>query len=363
MYVSSLIVRIFLCALLLLPVIANADPALAQSKKQNIECLMKYSHENGFFNGSILVAEHGKVIYSNAFGLANEKMEQPLTTASQFYLASVSKQFTAMAIMILKERGKLSFQDKLSKFLPDFPAYAEGITIEHLLTHTSGMADPFQLGMYKSGLKNHEVLNRLIQQESLEFTPGEKYSYSNGGYIILALIVEKASGQPFNEFMHKTIFHPLKMSSTLVYDESKPAVVNRVIGYDESGKIDDYNLLTYGAGGIYSTVEDLFKWDRALYEHRLVTNRTLEKAFSPFKLTDAGASNYGYGWHITKDELRKTVFHTGFMGGFRTMIDRQLDKENTIIMLTNRGNSFSMDAITLAIKNILDGKDFDFPVR
>lgn len=355
--------NIILWALLLLPVIAYADPALAQSKKQNIETLMKYSHENGFFSGSVLVVENGKVIYSNAFGLANEGNEQPLTTASQFYLASVSKQFTAMAIMIPKEQGKLSFQDKLSKFIPDFPAYADEITVEHLMTHTSGIADPFQLGMYKPRLKNHEVLKRLKRQESLEFKPGEKYSYSNGGYIILAIIVEKASGQSFSAFMNKTIFRPLKMHSTLVYGESKPALVNRVIGYDERGDIDDYKLFTYGAGGIYSTVEDLFKWDRALYEHKLITSKTLERAFSSFKLTDKGASNYGYGWKITQDGLSKTVSHTGFMGGFRTMIDRQLDKENTIIMLTNRGNSFSMDTITLAIKNILDGKEFDFPVR
>jgi CubicO group peptidase (beta-lactamase class C family) len=363
MHTFNSIIKHFLRAVLLLCITSYFNTALAQSKIEKIDALMKHCYENGLFNGSIIVTEHGSIYYSNNFGFADKKNDQHLTGASQFYLASVSKQFTSMAIMILKEQGRLSFQDKLSKFFPDFPAYAKKVTIEHLMTHTSGIADPYSLGIIRVGLRNQDVLKKLMLQDSLEFEPGEKYSYSNGGYILLALIIEKVSGQSFSEFMNKYIFHPLKMDSTLVYDESQPAIKHRVIGYNSSGNIDDYNLFTYGAGGVYSTAEDLYKWDSALYANSLITEATLKKAFTPFKLKDNKISHYGYGWKIAQKESDMFVFHDGFMGGFRTIINRQLERKSTIIILTNIGDSSPLATITTAVENIMNDKNYDLPMR
>lgn len=333
----------------------------AETKNLKIDKLMAYSHQNGLFNGSVLVAENGKVIYSKAFGVADKKRKQNLTTDSKFYLASVSKQFTSMAIMLLKEKGKLSFDDKLSDFFNDFPEYSKRITIEHLLTHTSGIPDYFRLGIYKSDLKNQDVLEELMQQEDLDFEPGEKYAYSNGGYVLLALIVEKVSEQPFHQYLKEHIFKPLGMNDTLVYDESKPEVVNRAVGYNDSGTLNDYNILTVGDGGMYSTVRDLFKWDRALYTEQLISTATLKKAFTSFKLNNGELSHYGYGWSLYTDKSGENVAHGGSLAGFRTIIERQLEQQNAIIMLTNFGDAFAQGEIKAALNNILKNNPYTLP--
>lgn len=202
---------------------------------------MRHSHRQGLFNGSILVAEHGSLLHSGAFGLANRKTLEPLRANSVFYLASVSKQLTAMAILILEKQKRLSLQDRLSEYFPAFPDYSKQISIEHLLTHTSGIPDHFRLGLYKPGFRNQDVVQALIGQDSLDFEPGERFSYSNGGYVLLSLIVEKASGEPFHSFLKKNIFDPLGMSHSLVYDESKPFIEHRAVGYDGSGNLADYD--------------------------------------------------------------------------------------------------------------------------
>ena len=238
---------------------------------------MQYSYEKGMFNGGILVSQDGKVIYKNALGYADKENDRKLNEASVFYLASVSKQFTTMAIMILKEQKKLSYDDKLSKYFPEFPAYANTVTIKHLMTHTSGIADPYGLIYEKGGnndkkrITNRDVKELLLEHNQLDFQPGDKYSYSNGGYIFLALIVEKVSGLPFHKFMETNIFKPLGMNNTFVHNESAPKIENRAVAHTQASELndfvrifDDFEFFTRGDGGIFSTLDDLHLWDLSL---------------------------------------------------------------------------------------------------
>ncbi|MCA6073806.1 serine hydrolase [Fulvivirga sedimenti] len=337
----------------------NTPTPQDSSIADNIDSLMNFSYENGLFNGNILVAQNDKIVYRNAFGYADFDKNEQLNPESSFYLASVSKQFTAMAIMILKERGQLSYEDKLSDYFPDFPDYANRITIRHMLTHTSGIPDYFRLGAYEPGVKNDDVYKVLIEQEELDFEPGTQYSYSNGGYVMLSMIAEKASGEPFHEFMKTNVFTPLEMNQSLVYDLSEPAVNNRAVGYNAAGELDDYDIFTTGDGGIYSNLDDLFKWDQGLRDYKLVSMETMNEAFQPYILTSGDTSNYGFGWGI--NQKKHFVQHSGGLSGYRTYIRRYLDTGNAFILLTNKGNSFAMQEINTALDNILAKQEFELP--
>jgi len=325
----------------------------------NIDSLMNYSSQNRLFNGTVLVSKNNKVIYRNSFGYADFDKNELLVPESSFYLASVSKQFTTMAVMILKERGMLSYDNKLSDYFPDFPDYADSVTIEHIMTHTSGIPDHFQLNAYKSGLNNDDVYDILVKQEDLDFEPGSKYSYSNGGYVLLSMIVEEVSGQPFHEFMKSNIFSPLEMDNTLVYDLSEPEVTIRAIGYNASGELDDYEIFTTGDGGIYSNVDDLFIWDQALHSYKLVSQETLNEAYQTTILSSGDTSKYGFGWGINQE--KNWVGHSGGLSGFRTYLRRYLDRGDAFILLTNNGDAFSMEDINSALENILENENFELP--
>src|SRR5437868_3646554 len=242
--------------------------AEAQTRASKIDVLMRSLSERGQFNGSILVAEHGRMIYERGFGKADVKRNVAFTPKTPVYLASLTKQFTAMAIMMLAERHQLSYSDPLSKYFPEFPSYAAKVTIRNLLNHTSGIPDYEGLGLARPGLTNKDVSSALIRQKSLRFPPGEKFEYSNSNYILLALIVEKVSGKPYRLFLKNNIFALLGMTHTFVYDKPRPEFAGRARGYNRFGDDSDYDLLTYGEGGIYSTVADLFKWDQALYTEK-----------------------------------------------------------------------------------------------
>lgn len=338
------------------------SPLPAQPKAAQVDSLMRYCYENGVFNGAILVAEGGEVLYKNAFGYADPESQSPLATGSQFYLASVSKQFTTAAILLLQERGQLRVDDPLREIFPDFPSYAEGVTIAHLMSHTSGIGDHFELGAYRPGLTNRDVYELLARQERLAFTPGERFRYSNGGYVLLALIVEKVSGMPYHQFMKANFFDPLGMTRTLVYDASRPQLPARVTGYNGFGDKDDYEILTSGAGGMYSTVEDLFRWDQALYAGRPIGPASQALAYQPFKLNNDSLLDYGFGWALRNDgQGGKIVSHAGDLSGFRSYIERGLENRYTMILLTSKGDVVPRPAIRDAIVNILGGKPFDLP--
>ena len=309
------------------------------------------------FSGVVLIAENGKPVYQKAFGYREFESKTPLQTTDIFELASVSKQFTAMIIMMLKEKGLLNYDDSVSKYL-EIP-YKE-ITIRHLLTHTSGLPD-YQDIMDKYWDKSKvagnpdciEYLNKYAPPK--HFEPGEKYEYSNTGYMLLASIAEKASGNDFIEMCRNWIFKKLKMKSTDIRTlEEKKETKNFAIGHiyvEEKNKYiraDPFPSSNYtiwlgnrkGPGRVSSTAADLLKWDRALYGNYLVKQSTLQEAFSPMKLNNGNFSDYGFGWELRNDSLSgKIVQHNGDNPGYKTQIIRYIDKKKTVILLNNNAYS------------------------
>lgn len=342
---------------LLIPILFFCIQIQAQRQNRFIDSVAG-AHKN--FNGVILVAENGKPVYYKAIGYRDYARQIPLQQTDIFELASLSKQFTAMIIMMLKEKNQLSYDDLVEKYL-NIPY--KGISIRQLLTHTSGLPD-YQAIMDKYWDKskvasNKEIIEYLNQYAPpRQFEPGEKYEYSNTGYVLLASIAEKASGRDFIELCRQWIFRPLKMSSTDIRTLSeKAAVRNFAIGHiyvplrqsyvrADSFPSSDYTIWLgnrKGPGRISSTAADLLKWDQALYSEKLVKQSTLRDAFLPMKLNNGTISSYGFGWDLpaTMDN-NKVVMHTGDNPGYATRIIRYLSKKRTIIILSN--NAFPNSA-------------------
>ncbi|MGH7605331.1 MAG: serine hydrolase [Gemmatimonadaceae bacterium] len=347
-----------LCPLLALPVslLAQTPPTVRE-----IDRLMTMLHERGQFEGSIIVAVGGKAIYRKGFGYADLQSQRQFTPATISNIGSVAKQFTAMAIMMLAEQHKLRYDDLVSKFLPELSGPLKGITLRHLLNHTSGIPDVGDLGIDHPRLTDDEVLRRLSKPGFLVARPGEKYRYSNVNYVLLAVVVERISGQRFADFLTKHILGPCGMHSTLVYDGSPLDKRLVATGYDQFGNLADDDALMTGSSGMYSTVDDLLKWDQVLYTDRLVRQSTLAEAFTPGHLA-VGLSTYGFAWNIEYQDGHKFVWHQGATGGYRALIERRLNEKTTIIILTNRGNSKRLE-IADAIMNILHGRPYTFPKR
>ncbi len=351
-----------LILLLLFPILGLAQ---TPRKVGRIDSVLTYLHEQQLFNGTILIGEKGKVIYKKAFGLKNETTGEKLATTSAFNLASVSKQFYAVMIMMLKEKGKLQYDDPVNKYLPVFP-YA-GITIRHLLNQTSGLPEYFDIAggqmNYMDTLTNQSMLEILaMKKPSLLFEPGEKWQYCNTNYTTLGSVLEKVSGTSADKFFQQYITGPLKMSDTYVYQiRMKSSPASRVFGFkDEGGRHTPNDLIRYdgivGDGNIYSSVEDLYKWDQALYTEKLVTRATFLEAITPGKLNNGESTKYGFGWFI--DEPGKIVSHTGGWVAFRTIIVRNIGQNQTLIALDNSTNFQGL----LAAKNIWEGKPNKLPV-
>jgi len=340
---------------------SNVAGANTHTKAELIDRLLRTLDEKGKFNGVVLVSEHSKVIYKKGFGYANYEEKKPNTVQSCFRLGSVTKQFTAMAIMILSDRGKLSYDDDIRKYLPTLPY--EGVTIRHLLVHTSGLPDYMVLfddKWDKEKLAYKEDVLRLLAEyhPPVDFAPGEKWEYSNTGYSLLACIVEKASGVKFEVFMQKYIFTPLDMQNTVLATGQKDQPIkNRVYGYNSSFENTDYHYLNgiVGDGGIYSTVGDLFKWDQGLYNAGLVKKSTMDEALTPYTLNDGSTTgDYGFGWRLDRGTKRDVIEHSGSWAGFSNLIWRDLKNRNAIIILSNK--SGKVKEIKLAIDKILLGK-------
>jgi N-acyl-D-aspartate/D-glutamate deacylase len=331
---------------------------VGQSKVELINEFLSTLDEKGELNGVVLVSENSQVIYKKGFGYANYEEKKSHTVQSCFRLASVSKQFAAMAIMILSERGKLAYDDDIRKYLPSLPY--EGVTIRHLLVHTSGLPDYMVLfddkWDDKEKLVYKEDVLRLFGEyhPPVDFAPGEKYEYSNTGYCLLACIVESASGERFDVFMQKNIFGPLEMQNTVLATGAKDQPIkNRAFGYSSSFENTDYHYINgvVGDGGIYSTVDDVFKWDQGLYNAGLVNKSTMAEALTPYKLNDGTTGDYGFGWGLYRGDKRDVIEHSGSWAGFRTLIRRDLKNRNSIIILTN--NSRGVGDIKSCIDKIL----------
>jgi len=324
-----------------------------------IDTLIQLLYSRGQFNGSILVSRKEKVLYEKAYGKSDVKNNIDFTLATPCYLASLSKQFTAVGILTLVQKKRIALDDHINKYFPDFPN-GDSITIKQLLNHTSGIVNYEELGIDRPGLTNQDIYNSLIQHKVLQFHPGEKYDYSNSGYVLSAMIIEKVSKMSFAGFMKKYVFDPLKLTSTFIYDNSLQNQKPVTKAYGKFGDESDVISNTTGDGGICSTVEDLFKWDNALYTNKPVSQPILSQAFAHTILNNGTKSLYGLGWMIKDDSGNKIVYHTGGSGGYRTYIERNLDNHNAIIILTNIENSPRRE-ISQAIDNILDNKPYSLP--
>ncbi|MCG8410866.1 MAG: beta-lactamase family protein [Bacteroidales bacterium] len=325
-----------------------------QDKAKIIDSIMQQKRKKAYFNGSVLVAYKGKCIYNKSFGYADLRKRRNLKENDIFQLASVSKQFTAMAIMILKEQNRLSYDDTVTKYIPEFP-YPQ-ITVRMLLNHTSGLPNYYWLVEHhwnkKEAPLNEDVIKLLSEYKlGLYFTPGKRWDYSNTGYVVLASIVERISGNNFCEFMQQNIFDPLQMKNTFVYSSSVASCQRKKLkGYYYRGRRyreipETINDGTVGDKGVYSTTADLFKWDRALYSNILVSKETMQEAISTFKLRDKYEIPYGFGFRIKKHDQKKIAYHHGKWNGFRTSMLRYVEDTNTIIILNHTSSSLNNSII------------------
>ena len=317
----------------------------------------------GLSTGNILVYEKGEIVFQSSNGLRTIDPIDSLTLNSQFRLASVSKQFTSVAVMKLKQEGKLDYDQKVSSILNDFPH--DNITIKHLLQHTSGIADYIKIinqnyvpqnSTKRNILGNNEILDIFYNSNpKLKFQPGEKYEYSNTGYLVLASIVEEVSKQHFREFLKENIFDPLNMNNTLLYSYKEgydSDIPNRVFGYSLNEEKDGYELNDYhivndvrGDGGIYSTINDLFKWNMALLDYKVVPKKLLDEAWRVGTLNNGEDFGYGYGWVIGDSSKPKSVFHSGGWVGFVTYLYNEIDTKSGYVILTNDSSRVLVDII------------------
>jgi len=316
-----------------------------------------------------LVKDRGRILFEKGYGVRELSSHARIDPQTNFRLASCTKQFTAMAIMLLVHDGKLQYEDHLTDFFPDFPAYGEAITIRHLLTHTSGLPD-YETLMEKEEkakgpiwsaqhqIQDAEVLSLLEKQTAGKFAPGASWDYSNSGYVVLGLIIAKVSGMPYREFLYQKIFSSVGMNHTVVYQKGVNEVSRRALGHS---KVKDALVetdqsatsATLGDGGIYSSVVDLAKWDEALQKHTLLSEKEMLPALTPVSLADGSAPHwpehgdsenlapgkpvsYGYGWFLDPYKGRSRMWHSGTTMGFRTVIERFPPDSLTIVVLSNR---------------------------
>ncbi|MDW2980248.1 MAG: serine hydrolase domain-containing protein [Rhodanobacter sp.] len=292
---------------------------------------------------SLLVLKDGKPVVRRGYGLANLEDGERATPATNYRLASVSKQFTAAAILLLAENGRLDLDDPVRRWLPSLPETTAAVTLRQLLDHTGGLVDYEELippGTTEQ-LSDNDVLRMLSATPKTYFAPGSAYRYSNTGYVLLGLVVERASGISLPLYLQQRIFRPLHMDHTLMYVRGGPEVDNRAYGYSEQDggwtRTDQsVTSATLGDGGIYSSIDDLAKWDAALYDDRLLSAASRELAFGAHvKVTDEPyEASYGYGWRITGD----TLWHSGESIGFRNVIVRWPKQRLTVILLSNRND-------------------------
>ena len=305
--------------------------ACATRGRVDVDDLMQEYAAPGSPGASLLVIRAGRAIVRKGYGLANLEEQTAATPSTNYRLASVTKQFTAASILILAHDGKLSIDDPIRKW---FPALQDGITIRNLLTHTSGLVDYEDVMPEGTTTQVHDidVLHLLEQNQQTYFAPGTSYKYSNSGYALLALIVERASGETFASFLRDRIFHPLDMNDTVAFEEGISTVPHRAYGYSRTAEgwtrtDQSTTSAVLGDGGIYSSIDDLAIWDAALY-----TDDRLRIAFEPATATNDPNTRYGFGWRITEDSL----WHTGETRGFRNVILRYPARKLTVVILTNR---------------------------
>ncbi|WP_082190290.1 serine hydrolase domain-containing protein [Frateuria defendens] len=335
-----------------------AAPASPTDRDAAVDRLMQ-RYQGDVPGAALLVLKDGQPALRHGYGLADLATRAPVTPSTDFRLASVSKQFTAASILLLAQDGKLRLDDPVRRWLPELPESDAGITLHHLLSHGSGLIDYEDLMPPQTvrPLHDADVLRLLAAETRSYFPPGQGYRYSNGGYALLALVVERASGMPYPDFLRTRIFQPLGMSHSLAYVQGGPAVPERAYGYTEiqgAWTRTDQSMTSavLGDGGIYTSIDDLAKWDAALYDNRLLDATSRRLAFSPHNkvIGEPYDATYGYGWRLTGD----TVWHSGETVGFRNVIVRWPKRHLTVVLLSNR-NAPEPYRTALAIGRLFGG--------
>lgn len=376
--------RVFLGSVLVLSALGVAgalgeqtSPASVEKKLDELFSAVTSPDAPGL---AVAVRQNGKTVFERGYGVGDLRSKVRVDARANFRLASFTKQFTAMAIMLLVHDGKLRYDESLTEVFPDFPDYGKTITVRNLLNHVSGLPDYEELmeaaektsgSMWspEKQIQDDEVLQLLETEQSGKFAPGTSWSYSNSGYVVLGLVVAKTSGKTYAEFLHERIFAPLKMNHTIVYQKGKNEVANRAFGHSKENDLfketdQSSTSATLGDGGIYSNLEDLAKWDDALRNHTLLREKELRPALTPVKLNDGSEPHwptqpngdnlhpgkpvsYGFGWFLDPYNGHARMWHTGSTMGFRTAIQRFLGENLTIIILSNRTD---LDAEKLSLQ-------------
>jgi len=358
---------------------------------QKINDLFTTLTKNDLYNGSVLISESGKNIFSNFYGFSNAEKKEKITEKSQFPIASVSKTFTAIAILQLKQKGKLKLDEPVQKYLQDFPY--PNISIRHLLSNTSGLTEYYHLfdNVVKEQpekiISNADIIPTLIQNKiPLSFSPGDKWEYNNVNFCLAALIVEKISGISFRDYLEKNIFKPAKMNDSFLPENRRIKSPNQVELYSYPNMYST-NLVNikdlketflifeksnfYGNGGIVSTALDLQKYQNALFKYQLLDKKELEEALTPAKLNDGKIASYrfdekeiayGLGWEMYTDESNgKIVFHDGSITGLTSILIHNIDKNQTVVLLSNTASS--VFAVSNAVLQLINDKPYVVPVQ
>jgi CubicO group peptidase (beta-lactamase class C family) len=354
--------------LLFLALTVSVTPASAQVSSSQIDAIFTSLQSNEAPGAAVLVVRNGRTVFSRGYGVTDLRTLHKIDAHTNFRLASFTKQFTAASIMLLARDGKLHYDGHLADFFPEFPEYGKSITVRNLLNHTSGLPDYEDLLMKQyegtspekvPQILDADVLKLLETQSAGKFPAGSKWEYSNSGYAVLAMIVEKVSGKPFGQFLQERIFTPLGMKHTLAYEKGKNEVQHRAFGHtkdDGAFRETDQSPTSavLGDGGIYSSLDDLAKWDRALRDHALLSEAEMQPALTAVSPTDGPARtpqgqtlSYGFGWFLDPYAGHKRMFHDGSTVGFRTTIQRFPDDSLTIIVLANRADA---DPEALAVR-------------
>ena len=358
---------LFLCSLILSSE-ASADP---QMNADQIGSLFAGLETRNAPGAAVLVLVDGRTVFQKGYGVTDLRTLHPIDERTNFRLASVSKQFTAMAIMLLIHDGKLGYDTRLTDVFPDFPKYGRSITVRNLLNHTSGLPDYESLmpGSYSSEnqIQDAEVLELLKRQATTRFVPGSQWDYSNSGYVLLGEIAARVSGRPFAEFLRERIFSPLKMNQTVAYQKGRNVVRDRAYGHSRIKgtwpETDQSSTsATLGDGGVYSSVADLAKWDRALREHALLRESEAQAWTIPVTVParppvepDGSPAAYGFGWFLNSYRAHARMWHYGETIGFRTAIQRFPDDRLTVVILCNRSD-LNPTALALKVADLYFGR-------
>jgi CubicO group peptidase (beta-lactamase class C family) len=349
-----------LCACLL----ALSVAARAQDLLPKFEEYAQAAAKADRFSGAILVARDGKVLVSKGYGMADVENDVPNTPETKFRLGSITKQFTAVSILLLQERGKLSVQDSICKYVAPCPEAWQPVTIHHLLSHTGGVPDFTGFPDYQKTMREPAPVESLItrfRDRPLDFKPGEDWKYSNSGYILLGHVVEKVSGKSYESFLRENIFEPLKMTST-GYDHADEIVKRRARGYaaGPDGRVINASYLDmsipFSAGGLYSTVGDLYLWDQALYGEKILKKQSLDAMFTAVR------HDYGYGYGVAKLFNHRVLSHGGGIEGFSTSIHRFPDDRVTVIVLSNY-EAANSGRIARDLAAVAFGEKYELPVE